>query len=1088
MWSNSIEANEFRGRVGRVIERIRDISSSFSEHTSARVRNIIYEILNEYDRSDGTGSELITWALTDREFAQWLNETPSTTGITGSGTKAATIWQQLLNAISSIFNFGVKENYLLQDTINILNSALNEVPAESKPAVQDTNKIVTADDVVKSTEEKPKREPPKIPNPDFDMEEQIFIDDTPLDYSISVKDGHVSFWGEVAEKKETAAQKVTTTGKVVSKTINVWNGSKEHAAENAIFSNLSERPFIIKGVKYRSVEHAYQSWKTGTFNQAIYDAYNATNYHPGKNIDGGEAKTDNNWHIKLIKRIMKESFIQNPDIASKLVATGNAKFEHKYDKSDWATIFPTLLEQIREELRGYKGPRDKSYHVETYSSDLHKPTIPDRFTVQSNPDTLYFFTENLEAAVAAENVDVDPETVRRVFDGRPVLKVSKGVSGTNTAYLRTDEEGKPMRNTQGIIVKMYQHGKDGKSSTSSDSMFKESEFELFKHVNTTVLNNSVRFKNVTLPESIAMGKARLPNMEWAIWLAKEIRARFNVEYIVQYHPSGNGFGLEKKGLGTLNIKQVVASDKKVLAKQAVSNKFIGFGQGIPNSTTENYRLQAGRHANTGVYGPRDVIFVSIPGKRSAPGNIVAEQQERTIKEALKAIKAGAMLITDDEEYLVSDSYNTGEKMLAKRLKDLGYSYETADNNGVKYGIWFNPDHKDEDEVTESNETERPLSEVAKAILKAPDKLTENHVDLSSLKFSDDPVENSAIKARIRGLLEFRLNKAVLKRENVHPKSINQALTILDRRNDLNMLISSPETRTQELVNEYVRLSNALTNAMANLIRMNYKIEVLPRVASLSAEEAATRPKPQDEEVKSSKVAISIYEKLGDKTTVGRVKIENYSDLSKKDLSPYGPESLSTIRIAGTTNHFGNPFTSRSENAGKGLTKVPTTKDAVMAYIDWVLTDKYLNVEPARRDFIRETIKSRKYLGADIYYYSELNEPSHANALDYMINHPALVDQQGEGDVVWEFQADVANATEEAPHRRLSRLFAQKEAVENLSKLLISISGTFKVGRGIELDVDNLKSYLNNLYAYYIDDKQFDVAENLKRIIDEYDTK
>ena len=49
--------------------------------------------------------------------------------------------------------------------------------------------------------------------------------------------------------------------------MNIWYGSRE----NDKLSNLSLRPFLDKeGRKYVSVEHAYQSWKSGAFDEITY--------------------------------------------------------------------------------------------------------------------------------------------------------------------------------------------------------------------------------------------------------------------------------------------------------------------------------------------------------------------------------------------------------------------------------------------------------------------------------------------------------------------------------------------------------------------------------------------------------------------------------------------------------------------------------------------------------------------------------------------------------------------------------------------------------------------------------------------------
>ena len=90
--------------------------------------------------------------------------------------------------------------------------------------------------------------------------------------------------------------------------------------------------------------------------------------------------------------------------------------------------------------------------------------------------------------------------------------------------------------------------------------------------------------------------------------------------------------------------------------------------------------------NSGNYSSNDVVFVSVSGKR---GNEVVrkQQQDRTIREAIKALDAGATLITDNAAYVESNSYNEGEKRLAANLKDKGYNYSEIVVDGNLLGIW-----------------------------------------------------------------------------------------------------------------------------------------------------------------------------------------------------------------------------------------------------------------------------------------------------------------------------------------------------------------------------------------------------------------
>lgn len=141
--------------------------------------------------------------------------------------------------------------------------------------------------------------------------------------------------------------------------------------------------------------------------------------------------------------------------------------------------------------------------------------------------------------------------------------------------------------------------------------------------------------------------------------------------------------------GKKNIFSVVprqAADKKASIKASIATQYIGFGEGIANSSTESYRQQAGEYANTGNYSSNDTIFVSVVGMRGAEAQRVA-QQDRTIREALKAIKAGATLVTDNKAYVDSSSYNTGEKRLAQALLAEGHTYSEKTVDGQQLGIW-----------------------------------------------------------------------------------------------------------------------------------------------------------------------------------------------------------------------------------------------------------------------------------------------------------------------------------------------------------------------------------------------------------------
>ena len=144
---------------------------------------------------------------------------------------------------------------------------------------------------------------------------------------------------------------------------------------------------------------------------------------------------------------------------------------------------------------------------------------------------------------------------------------------------------------------------------------------------------------------------------------------------------------DKKNIFT--VTPIKTADKKATIKASIATQYIGYGEGIAGSSTETYRQQAGVFANTGNYSADDVIFVSIGGRRGTAEQ-QKTQQDRTIKEATKAIEAGATILTDNKAYTDSNSYNTGEKRLYANMEANGYNYSEITVDGQVIGTWSKP--------------------------------------------------------------------------------------------------------------------------------------------------------------------------------------------------------------------------------------------------------------------------------------------------------------------------------------------------------------------------------------------------------------
>lgn len=177
-------------------------------------------------------------------------------------------------------------------------------------------------------------------------------------------------------------------------------------------------------------------------------------------------------------------------------------------------------------------------------------------------------------------------------------------------------------------------------------------------------------------------------------------------------------------------------------------------------------------------------------------------------------------------------------------------------------------------------------------------------------------------------------------------------------------------------------------------------------------------------------ASKIYSKLGTKTNTGNIIIESvYKQNGVKRAREIN--GVFSLRTDGKY-HFGNPFSSDKRLVKRdGLTLTNSIKESVERYIDWVI-----NSSDDRAVWIRDTLKSGKLKGKPIIYYKELGEPSHANALDYLINQYDWGNEDtADNQDTLSKQSDIilASAKSATPYST------------NLFKRLVSINPNLRVG-------------------------------------------
>lgn len=166
-------------------------------------------------------------------------------------------------------------------------------------------------------------------------------------------------------------------------TINIYAGT----GENAHLSNFAKRPFVVDSsmmikvdgnpfnlftndTEFNSVEQAFQAAKivfaydgtenaidddtANSFEKRIQQATPAQAKALGRQIPMSKKALDdwNKHKEEVMKVLIKASFEQNPEELKRLLDTGDAILTHVQDRGEWKTLFPKVLMEVREELRG----------------------------------------------------------------------------------------------------------------------------------------------------------------------------------------------------------------------------------------------------------------------------------------------------------------------------------------------------------------------------------------------------------------------------------------------------------------------------------------------------------------------------------------------------------------------------------------------------------------------------------------------------------------------------------------------------------------------------------------------------------------
>lgn len=302
-----------------------------------------------------------------------------------------------------------------------------------------------------------------------------------------------------------------------TRTINIY----ARANENPELSNFAIRPFtheFSKGTykQFQSVEQAFQYIKV--------HSYSDTRANDGSSTDGIalEAKimnTTNGAQLRrlgrsakelntqawdrnsssIMKQLITESFLQNPNALQKLLDTGNAILTHTQDKGKWGKEFPRILMEVREQLQN----EHKQVTIKNkINRSVHRYN---RQEAINNPRTLYIFTDNTDRTSGGKIIS----------DGWYKTKYGNGGFGSEnnptTAVLRGLDNAAP-------ISTMKYFYRNHPNMSVNQARWTDNDFAVFKETiddeieDIKFLWDSGDFDNIIIPSGDGFFNSKIANI------------------------------------------------------------------------------------------------------------------------------------------------------------------------------------------------------------------------------------------------------------------------------------------------------------------------------------------------------------------------------------------------------------------------------------------------------------------------------------------------------------------------------------------------------------------------------------------------
>lgn len=182
------------------------------------------------------------------------------------------------------------------------------------------------------------------------------------------------------------------------------------------------------------------------------------------------------------------------------------------------------------------------------------------------------------------------------------------------------------------------------------------------------------------------------------------------------------------------------------------------------------------------------------------------------------------------------------------------------------------------------------------------------------------------------------------------------------------IISSNDGKGSARLVANITSNNALIQAKFLQAQNHFNVAFKGKTNAPQATQTVT-PKAQQSQVPATTTAV----------------VKNLNGVAAVNAAEAAGEGISTLRKDGN-QHYGNPFTSRTTPTTAEI-KVSSVKEAVDAYRAWLRGTAHQQVRPEQRTWILAQIAAGALDGKTLLYYTQLNEPSHADALAEFVNTP-----------------------------------------------------------------------------------------------------